>query len=49
MSEEICITMPKAFIEALKRRAERAGLKLEELIVRALIREIEEELTSKGT
>jgi hypothetical protein len=43
MSEEITLILPKPVAEALRRRAENQKLTVEELILRAVVRILEEE------
>jgi len=44
MSEQIILLLPKQVAEALKRRAERLQITLEELVLRACVKLIEEEM-----
>jgi hypothetical protein len=44
MSEQIILLLPKQVAEALRRRADRLQITLEELIVRACVKVIEEEM-----
>jgi hypothetical protein len=44
MSEQIILLLPKQVAEALRRRADRLQITLEELIVRACVKIIEEEM-----
>jgi tRNA C32,U32 (ribose-2'-O)-methylase TrmJ len=44
MSEEIRVIVPKSMAETLRRRAQKAGITLEELVLRAIIRELEMEM-----
>jgi hypothetical protein len=43
MSVEIRLLVPKAIYEALEKKAKENNLKLEDLIIRAVVRIIEEE------
>jgi len=44
MSEEITLVLPKVVAEALRRRAEAQKLTVEELILRAVVKILEEEM-----
>ena len=44
MSEQIVLLLPRKIAEALKKRAEREKVSMEELILRAVIKIIEEEM-----
>lgn len=44
MSEQIVLLLPQKIAEALKKRAEREKVSMEELILRAVIKIIEEEM-----
>jgi predicted HicB family RNase H-like nuclease len=44
MSEEIRVIVPKNVAETLRRRAQRMGVSLEELVLRAIVRELEMEM-----
>ncbi|RLE83390.1 MAG: hypothetical protein DRJ67_12235 [Thermoprotei archaeon] len=48
MSVEVRLVIPLKLARALKRRAEREGMSLEELILLALARELEEEREGGG-
>jgi len=44
MSEEIRVIVPKNMAETLRRRAQKIGVTLEELVLRAIVRELEIEM-----
>jgi len=44
MGEQIVLLLPKKVSEALKKRAEREKMSIEELILRAVVKIIEEEM-----
>jgi hypothetical protein len=44
MGEQIVLLLPKAIAEALKKRAEREQIPIEQLILRAVIKIVEEEM-----
>jgi DNA polymerase III delta prime subunit len=44
VSEQIVLLLPQKIAEALKKRAEREKVSMEELILRAVIKIIEEEM-----
>ena len=44
MSEQIVLLLPQKIAEALKKRAEREKVSMEELILRAVIKIVEEEM-----
>jgi chromosomal replication initiation ATPase DnaA len=49
MSEEIRVIVPKNIAEILRRRAQKAGVTLEELVLRAVVRELESEMRGEKT
>jgi LDH2 family malate/lactate/ureidoglycolate dehydrogenase len=44
MSEEIRVIVPKNIAEALRRRSQKAGVTLDQLVLRAIVRELELEM-----
>jgi len=44
MSEEIRVIVPKNIAEILRRRSQRLGLTLDQLVLRAIVRELELEM-----
>ncbi len=44
MSEEIRVIVPKNVAETLRRRSQKLGIPLEQLVLRAIVRELEMEM-----
>jgi DNA polymerase III delta prime subunit len=48
MSEEIRVIVPKNIAETLRRRAQKTGVPLDQLVLRAIVRELESEMRGEA-